>query len=259
MPQYPFGSGALWAERTDVTGSGIGPVQVGVLQDCAINYDATLKELRGQLLFPDDVAIGERKITVTAKHGRIFGALFSDVVFGTTAATGAITVAQGESASVPATSTYTYTTSNAATFVLDLGVFMVTPGGSSTLLAGQKFTRVTTPTTSGQYSVNQSTGIYTFAAADASAAVKVNYAYSLTTGLKSTITNGLQGVTPTFKATFYTARSGLNNNALTWTLNACVCNKLTLPARMGDYNIPNLDFEAFADSSGNVGTISTTE
>ena len=259
MPQYPFGTGALWVERTDVTGSGIGPTQVGVLQDCSINYDATVKELRGQLLFPDDIAIGERKITVTAKHGRLFGAIFSDIVFGVTASTGAITVASGEAWSVPATSTYTVTVTNSATYVLDLGVYMVTPGGSSTIAAGIKFTRVTTPTVSGQYSVNQSTGVYTFAAADASAAVKINYAYNLTAGLKSSITNQLQGVTPTFKTTFYTQRSGINNNAMTWTLNACVCSKLTLPSRMADYQIPNLDFSAFADASGNIGTISTTE
>lgn len=259
MPQYPFGSGALWVERTDATGSGIGPVQVGVLQDCTVNYDATVKELRGQLLFPDDIAIGERKITATAKHGRLFGAIFSDVVFGVTASTGALTCAQGESGTVPAAPTYTITVANAANFVLDLGVFMLTPGGSSTIGAGVAFKRVTTPSASGQYSVNQSTGVYTFAAADASAVVKINYAYNLTTGLKSTITNDFQGVTPTFKTTFYTKRTGQNVNAMTWTLNACVCSKLTLPSRMGDYEISQLDFSAFADNSGNVGTISTTE
>lgn len=259
MPQYPFGSGALWVERTDVTGSGIGPTQVGVLQDCSVNYDATIRELRGQLLFPDDIAIGERKITASAKHGRIFGAIFSDVVFGTTASTGAITVAQGEAGTIPSVSTYTITVANAANYVLDLGVFMVTPGSTSTIGAGVKFSRVTSPSTSGQYSVNQATGVYTFASADAGAAVKINYSYNLTTGLKSSLINDFQGVTPTFKATFYTKRSGINTNALTWTLNACVCSKLTLPSRMGDYEISQLDFEAFADSSGNIGTINTTE
>lgn len=259
MPQYPFGSGALWVERTDATGDNIGPVQVGVLQDCTINYDATVKELRGQLLYPDDIAIGERKITATAKHGRIFGAIFSDVVFGVTASTGAITCAQGEVGAIPSTPTYTITPANAATFVLDLGVFLVTPGGSSSITAGKAFTRVTTPSTSGQYAVNPSTGIYTFASADAGATVKLNYSYNLTTGRKITLANDFQGVTPTFKGTFYTKRTGQNINAMTWTLNACVCSKLTLPSRMGDYEISQLDFSAFADNSGNIGTISTTE
>ena len=39
--QLSFGSGAVWGERTDVTGSGIGPRQFGVLQDIHIDFDWT--------------------------------------------------------------------------------------------------------------------------------------------------------------------------------------------------------------------------
>ena len=39
--QLSFGSGAVWGERTDVTGSGIGPRQFGVLQDIQIDFDWT--------------------------------------------------------------------------------------------------------------------------------------------------------------------------------------------------------------------------
>ena len=37
--QLSFGSGAIWGERTDVIGSGIGPRQFGVLQDIQIDFD----------------------------------------------------------------------------------------------------------------------------------------------------------------------------------------------------------------------------
>ena len=40
--QLSFGSGAVWGERTDVTGSGIGPRQFGVLQDIQIDFDLSL-------------------------------------------------------------------------------------------------------------------------------------------------------------------------------------------------------------------------
>jgi hypothetical protein len=50
--QLSFGAGAVWGERTDVSGSGIGPRQFGVLQDIQIDFDWTDKELHGQLQFP---------------------------------------------------------------------------------------------------------------------------------------------------------------------------------------------------------------
>ena len=54
--QLSFGSGAIWGERTDVSGSGIGPRQFGVLQDIQIDFDWTDKPLYGQLQFPVAIA-----------------------------------------------------------------------------------------------------------------------------------------------------------------------------------------------------------
>jgi hypothetical protein len=249
MPQYPFGSGALWIERTDAVNDGIGPVQVGVLQECSITADATIKELRGQMTFPDDLAISERRLTVTARHGRVFGAMWADAVFGTSTAAGQTTVAADEQSAIGAT----VTVANAADFLLDLGVFNASDG--------TRMTRVAATPAVGEYAVDPDTGIYTFNATDVTSAfdVKISYAYSLATGLITTIVNEFQGVLPVFKATFYTRRFGINSNSLVWTLNACVCSQITMPARMGEYNIPNLNFQAFSDASGVVGTISTTE
>ena len=61
--QLSFGSGAVWGERTDVTGSGIGPRQFGVLQDIQIDFNWSDKELYGQLQFPVAIARGQGKIT----------------------------------------------------------------------------------------------------------------------------------------------------------------------------------------------------
>jgi hypothetical protein len=41
--QLSFGAGAVWGERTDVAGSGIGPRQFGVLQDIQIDFDWTTR------------------------------------------------------------------------------------------------------------------------------------------------------------------------------------------------------------------------
>ena len=80
--QLSFGSGAVWGERTDVTGTGIGPRQFGVLQDIRIDFDWTDKPLYGQLQFPVAVARGQGKITGTAKFAQILGLLYSDIFFG---------------------------------------------------------------------------------------------------------------------------------------------------------------------------------
>src|SRR6516225_3439263 len=72
--QLAFGSGALWGERTDLgTVTGVGPRQFGVLQDIAIDFDWTNKELYGQYQFPVAIGRGQAKITGKAKFARSWG------------------------------------------------------------------------------------------------------------------------------------------------------------------------------------------
>ena len=253
--QLAFGAGALWGNRTDVTGSGIGPDQFGILQDVQIDWDWQTRELWGQFQFPLDIARGQGKITGKAKFARIFGAIYGDLFFGQTPASGQVTVAENEAAAVPATTPYTIPVANAATYVDDLGVFYAT--GSN---AGGRFTRVTTPSGAGQYSVNAASGIYTFAAADAGAALLVSYLYSSNAGRKLVLTNQLMGYTPTFRATFYTTKTTQGVPAgLALVLNACTATKLTLPTKVDDYEIQEFDFSAFADAAGAIGTLSVNE
>ena len=253
--QLAFGAGALWGNRTDVTGSGIGPDQFGILQDVQLDWDWQTRELWGQFQFPIDIARGQGKITGKAKFARIFGAIYGDLFFGQTPASAQLTVSENEAATVPATTPYTVTVANAATFIDDLGVYYAAGGN-----AGNRFTRVTTPSAACQYSVNLATGIYTFAAADAGAALLVSYAYTMTTGKKLVITNQLVGTTPVFKATFYTVKTtGGAPGGLTLALNACTATKLSLPTKIDDYEIQEFDFSAFADATGTIGTLSTNE
>src|SRR5215469_1186787 len=253
--QLLFGAGALWGTRSDTTGSGIGPDQFGILQDVQIDWEWTTKELYGQFQFPVDIARGQGKITGKAKFARIFGAIYGDLFFGQTPSSGQLTVSENEAATIPATTPYTVTVANAANYADDLGVFYA--GGAN---AGQRLTRVTTPSAAGQYSVNLATGVYTFAAADASASVLVSYLYAPSTGKKLVVTNQLMGFTPTFKATFYTQKSTLGVPAgLALVLNACTATKLSLPTKTDDYEIQEFDFSAFADASGAIGTLSTLE
>jgi hypothetical protein len=254
--QLAFGAGALWGNRTDVIGSGIGPDQFGILQDVQIDWDWTTKELWGQFQFPVDIARGQGKITGKAKFARIFGAIYGDLFFGQTPATGQVTVSENEAATVPATGPYTVTVANASSFADDLGIYY-----ASGSMAGNRFTRVTTPAAAGQYSVNLATGIYTFAAADANASLAVSYLYNnATAGRKLVLTNQFMGYTPTFKATFYTTKTTQGVPAgLALVLNACTASKLSMPTKVDDYRIEEFDFSAFADAAGTIGTLSVNE
>jgi hypothetical protein len=259
--QLSFGPGALWGARADVTIGATpdnGAQQFGILQDCTIDFDFTDKELWGQYQFPVAISRGQGKITGKAKFAQIVGRTFSDLFWGLTPATGQFSVAQNEAESVPASTPYTVTVANAATYNDDLGVTYVA--------TGKRLQRVSSPAAAGQYSVNFSTGVYTFSAGDASAALLISYTYNITTsGFKTTITNQLSGTTPTFKATFYQPISpfgigGSASNAPTaLRLNACVSNKFSLPTKIDDWTIWEFDFMAFADASGTIGYFSTVE
>ena len=138
---------------------------------------------------------------------------------------------------------------NAATYNDDLGVTYAANGN--------RFNRVITPSAAGQYSVNFATGVYTFSSADASTSVLISYTYNIATiGNMLTLSNQPLGITPTFKATFYTAYNG-SGTALR--LNACTANKLSLPTKLDTWTISELDFMAFADASGTIGYLSTVE
>jgi hypothetical protein len=245
--QLSFGQGALWGERTDVIGSGIGPRQFGVVQEVTIDFDWTDKPLFGQFQLPVKVARSQGKITGKCKFAQILGLLYTDIFFGMTNTTGQFPVAQDEPNIVPSTTTVFVT--NAATFVDDLGVTYA----NNT----KRFNRVTTPSAAGQYSVDFVHGVYTFSSVDVGAAVLISYTYNIaTSGTTTTLTNQYSGVTPIFKATFYSKFAG-GNTALR--LNACVAEKLSLPFQIANWTFQDLDFTALADSAGQIGYLSTTE
>lgn len=251
MTQLSFGVGALWGNRTDVTGSGIGPDQFAILQDCSIEFSWEIKELYSQYQFAVDIARGKGKITGKSKAARVFGAIYGDLFFGTTPAAGMTTVSENEAGTIGATP-YQITVAQAATFVDDLGVYRVSDQA--------RFKRVTSPSNTLEYSVNLATGVYTFASVDTTIPVSLSYVYTLTTGKKIDLTNQFMGYTPTFTATFYTIRSGaIVSGALALRLNACTASRLSIPTRLDDYTMLEFDFSAFSNAAGSCGTLSTSE
>lgn len=256
--QTNFGPGLAWLERIDVTGSGIGPRAVLALQDLSIDIDWTTKELRGQYQMALAIARSEQKVAGKMTFAATQARIISDIIFGTTPVAGQLVAAYAEAGSIPGSSTYTITVANAANYSDDLGVIDAT--------TGIPLNRVTSPSATGQYSVNLSTGVYTFSSADAGKGVVLAYLWNnSSTGLKSTLTNQLAGQTPQFKLTYANPISpgppggGGQSLPLGVRLNACTGSKFSLPFKVDDWNMQALDFQAFADSAGNVGTVSSVQ
>jgi len=246
MAQYSFGNGSIWGTNSAANST---PVRLGALQDVTVDFSFNTKMLHGSYQFPLAIGRGLGKVDCKASYGQFFARAFNDLFFNEAAApaSSSILVADNESGSVPGSSTYTITVANSANFVEDLGVIYAN--------TGLPLTKVASGPAAGQYSV--SAGVYTFAAGDASASVKLSYTYSAS-GSGKTITgaNQLLGQQPFFSCIL---TSTFNSKALYLKLNKCVSSKLSFPFKLEDFTINDFEFSAFADDSNNVFTLSTAE
>ena len=244
MTQIVFGAGAMWGILNSANPT---PKRFGVLQDVSLDFNASTKTLIGQNNLPFAVARGVITTKGKANFGQFNGGVINDLFFGQSASGGQIAAIDNESGTVPGSSAYTVTVANSANFSLDLGVIYAA--------TGLPLTRVASGPTAGQYSV--SAGVYTFAAADANAGVFISYMYTISgSGQKFTIAQQAMGTTPTFKTVVSLPYNGQKASV---TLNACIANKFSFATKTEDFAKPSFDFEAFADSGGNLGTVSFAE
>lgn len=231
---FYFGSGSIWGQ----TASGL-PVRFGTVQGISIDFAFSQKELYGQNIFPDKIATAQGKITGKIKSGSIDGNLWNALFFNGVSATGSLAIADAEAHSVPAATPYTVTVTKSTTFVQDLGVRYAA--------TGFPLQQVAAAPAQGQYSV--SAGVYTFAAADASAAVLIDYTFTQVTGAQYTVSNSLAGTSPTFQLI---AKQGLSGQYDNMILYSCIASKLSTQSKVGDWNVPEIDFSAFANAAGQV-------
>lgn len=245
---FNFGVGTLWATRTDITNPT--PAMLSTLQSVDLEWSFTLKDLMGQYQAPVAFGRGALKITGKAKYATVSASALQTFL-GQTSATGLLATALKEADSVPASSPYTITVTNSSNWQFDLGVIYAA--------TGLALTRVASSPAQGQYSV--SSGVYTFASADASAAVLISYTYTASTGgTKITITNQLMGSGPSFQANLATTFSQVGvTKIINVQLNNCMSSKLTMPFKNEDWTIPEFDFQAGADASNNIGYLTVTD
>lgn len=238
-----FGSGILIAKPS---GANQQPIIFGALQDVTLEISGKTDKLRGQQQAPLLVARSETDYTCKAKMGYLSGPIYTSLYFsGATTTTGTTSIAYGEQHSVPGISAYTVTVTNSATWTGDYGVVNAT--------TGVPFTPVASGPTQGQYSV--AAGVYTFAAADANAALQISYTYTQSTvGSTIVVPNSLQGVQQVFSVILQRSYNGVGERFL---LGNCIAGKLSLPTQMAKFAISEVDFEAFAPNGGSPLTIYT--
>lgn len=102
-----------------------------------------------------------------------------------------------------------------------------------------------------QYSVVESTGVYTFNAGQTTPVfITYNYtASSATTGTNVQVTNKPMGSMPTFETWLYNNQFG---NNIAFQFPNCISSKLSFNFKNEDFAIPEFDFSAFSDNAGNI-------
>lgn len=255
MSQFAFGAGNMYVTQLqDANGNAISnptPYPLMVLQEGSIDISSDLKELFGQNQFSVAVGRGKTKIAVKVKPARIFAGVWNAIYFGQTLNSGLIAnYTDTAGAAIPATPfQITITPPSSGTYAADLGVIDAN---------GNPMARVASSPTTGQYSVNVSTGVYTFASADTGKTVYINFQYTATVvgAQKQTVRNLAMGQAPSFKADLTVSYLG---KMTTFSFPKAISTKFAIGFKNEDFSVPEFDFSAFDDGSGNVLTWSTSE
>lgn len=251
LPGLQFGSGYLLAAPQTSSGNPAPdptPLQVGVIQNIKFTLGADIKSLFGQQQWPVDSAVGKRSIKGSFEFAQISNTLLSQLFTGDTVTAGASQTALSEAHTVPASSVYTVTVTNAAdTPLIDFGVTYALTGLPLTDVGSASLTAA------GQYKVDISTGVYTFDAADASAAVLISYQYTLTdTGTTLVAANHSMGYGPVLALDVWFAyENGTGGlSGIGFLFPNVRLGKVDATTKIDDYTMYQTDFEAFAGAAG---------
>jgi hypothetical protein len=243
---FVFGSGVLIGTQLNVPNPT--PINFGLIQKVSVDTSVSVKELYGQYAFPVAVGSGTRKVTCKASLARFSAQALGRLWYNQIPALGSTVVAFAESHPIPGTGPFTITVGNNGSFRADQGVTYASNGNPLVCVASSPAT--------GQYTVNNTTGIYTFSTGDAGVTVLITYSYTAISPLSTNsqnlaIGNPLVGPTSTFSATLFST-DPTTNAQFSVTLNQCVASKFSFDTNIEDFAKPDFEFQAFANAAGQV-------
>jgi hypothetical protein len=236
MSNPQFGSGVLYGRpNAGNLAANPTPMFMGVLQEASIDIKGDLKKLKGQNQMPIAQARASLDVTVKAKFATMEAKMINQLYFGQAESAGINLMAGDEKHAVAASVNAT----NKTTFVTDWGV--------RDAATGKQFTKVTGAPAAGQYACDGS-GVYTFAAGETVVNVLISYTYADTTrGTTITLMNQAMGYAPEFGAFLY---NNFRNKYFGVELFDCTMGSCSLPTKLEDFWIMDVDFSASADASG---------
>jgi hypothetical protein len=238
-----FGIGALYGIPSGGNNATPSFIQrFGIIKEISVEFTQKLEKLLGQNKMPEDIAPGDMEFKGKASFAEIEVDVYNSLFFGDTITTGTKSFVNGESHTLAGNNTTTTNNGNNV-FAVDLGVRYSTTG-----VALQKTTAGNEAT--GKYSVD-STGKYTFGGNDAgnNVIVLIDYAYTTATGKTLTVTNHLMGYGPVFEMYLTQPYQSVGNGVH---LYACRSAKMSMPMSRSAHMFSDFEFEAFANSAGNI-------
>lgn len=248
---YNFGSGIVIV-TPEVNEFGVeipvdeqSPLIVGTVQEASVDFTKETKELFGsQSQFAVAIATGQMSIGGKVKFGQINADVLSAVFFGKSLTSGIYAVKYDSVGSViPSNGEVTVTPPSSGDFEFNKGVIFK---------AGYKaLKRVASAPATGEYMVDEATGDYTFAVADAGKVVYINYSYTATsTSSKNGTFGSLEmGLTPSFRLDL---NIKYENKDTVFSFMKCVSSKLTYATKYNEFTAPEFEFKAQQDNNGDV-------
>lgn len=218
------------------------PVKFGVLQEMSVSFKGDLKKLYGQLQFPVATARAKVNVDIKGKLAVFDPTMLNQIMFAQTQTTGVKLIADGEIHPIGTT----VTTTNAANYVNPGGDF-----GVVRLDTGAQMIKVASAPATGQYSVVESTGIYSFNAADTGFNVAISYLYtSSARGTTIALAGQLMGYAPEVEIFAY---SMFRSKYLAIQLNDVTLGGIDIPSKLEDFWITDFDGSANLDASNILG------
>jgi hypothetical protein len=233
------------------------------VQSAQVQLKVDLKELRGPYRYPITVADGKGTASGKVNFMQFWPLTIAQLLGGTLTPSSGAQAAIAEQHTI-GTSPVTATLTNGTIIVAGTEIVSVIIGGSPVFYTrgtpGTEAAASSTNPLGGIYSINNSTGVLTFASGDAGHAITVTYLYTPASNPNAVV--ALQQIGMNSAPTFQLALLGSGKNPYTSAaqqfiiqLNACLAPSLSMNIKLDDFTDIDLDYQAFIDASGNLGSL----